>query len=131
MVMAHKALRRAARRRGQAHDRHQRRRSLAAELGGRQRDQAAEGHGLDGGRRRARAGRQPRAAEHWPATTGGKYYVVNNPKALPRIFQREARRVARPLIYENADRRAARKSGSRTRCSAASSSRCRRSTASC
>lgn len=34
------------------------------------------------------------------AATGGKYYVVKNPKALPRIYQREARRVARPLIYE-------------------------------
>lgn len=33
--------------------------------------------------------------------TGGKYYVVNNPRALPRIFQKEARRVARPLIYED------------------------------
>lgn len=32
--------------------------------------------------------------------TGGKYYVVNNPKALPRIYQREARRVARPLVKE-------------------------------
>lgn len=32
--------------------------------------------------------------------TGGKYYVVTNPKALPRIYQREARRVSRPLIYE-------------------------------
>jgi hypothetical protein len=32
--------------------------------------------------------------------TGGKYYVVNNPSALPRIYQREVRRVARPLIYE-------------------------------
>lgn len=32
--------------------------------------------------------------------TGGKYYVVNNPQALPRIYQREVRRVARPLIYE-------------------------------
>jgi len=32
--------------------------------------------------------------------TGGKYYEVRNPKALPRIFQREARRVAAPLIYE-------------------------------
>ncbi len=32
--------------------------------------------------------------------TGGKYYVVRNPKALPRIYQREARRVARPLIVE-------------------------------
>ena len=32
--------------------------------------------------------------------TGGKYYVVNNANALPRIYQREVRRVARPLIYE-------------------------------
>lgn len=33
--------------------------------------------------------------------TGGKYYQVNNPQALPRIFQREARRVAQPLMYRN------------------------------
>ncbi len=32
--------------------------------------------------------------------TGGKYYAVRNAKALPRIFQREARRVARSLLYE-------------------------------
>jgi len=32
---------------------------------------------------------------------GGKYYAVNNPKALPRIYQKEVRRVARPLVYEN------------------------------
>lgn len=32
--------------------------------------------------------------------TGGKYYEVRNPKALPRIFQKEARRVAAPLVYE-------------------------------
>lgn len=32
--------------------------------------------------------------------TGGKYYKVNQAKALPRIFQREARRVARPLVFE-------------------------------
>ncbi|MCA9268371.1 MAG: VWA domain-containing protein, partial [Planctomycetales bacterium] len=32
--------------------------------------------------------------------TGGKYYVVTNAQALPRIYQREIRRVARPLIYE-------------------------------
>ncbi len=31
---------------------------------------------------------------------GGKFYAVNNNRALPRIFQKEARRVARPLIYE-------------------------------
>ncbi len=36
------------------------------------------------------------------ATAGnGKYYSVNNPnKALPRIFQKEARRVSRPILFE-------------------------------
>jgi hypothetical protein len=56
---------------------------------------------------------------------GGKYYVVTNPKALPRIYQREARRVARPLIYEPDGGRAADRL-SRTRCSTASTVRCRR-----
>ncbi len=32
--------------------------------------------------------------------TGGKFYKVNNPQALPRIYQREASRVSRSLIYE-------------------------------
>lgn len=32
--------------------------------------------------------------------TGGKYYIVKSPRALPRIYQQEARRVARPLIVE-------------------------------
>jgi uncharacterized membrane protein len=32
--------------------------------------------------------------------TGGNYYVVRSPEALPRIYQREARRVARPLVKE-------------------------------
>ena len=32
--------------------------------------------------------------------TGGKYYVVNNAQALPRIYQREVRRIARPVIFE-------------------------------
>ena len=32
--------------------------------------------------------------------TGGKYYVVTNPRALPRIYQKEARRIARPLVKE-------------------------------
>lgn len=31
--------------------------------------------------------------------TGGKYYLATNPKALPQIYQKEARSVARPLIY--------------------------------
>jgi Mg-chelatase subunit ChlD/uncharacterized membrane protein len=34
---------------------------------------------------------------------GGKYYSVNNNKALPRIFQTEARRVSRSLIYPGGD----------------------------
>ena len=33
--------------------------------------------------------------------TGGKYYQVRNNKALTGIAQREARRVCRPLVYEN------------------------------
>jgi uncharacterized membrane protein len=33
--------------------------------------------------------------------TGGKYYVVKNGRALPRIYQREARRIARPLVFED------------------------------
>ena len=32
--------------------------------------------------------------------TSGNYYVVNNASALPKIFMREARRVARPLVFE-------------------------------
>lgn len=32
--------------------------------------------------------------------TGGKYYKVVNPKMLPRIFQKESMRVARPLVKE-------------------------------
>ena len=33
-------------------------------------------------------------------TTGGNYYVASNASALPRIFMREAMRVARPLVFE-------------------------------
>jgi len=33
--------------------------------------------------------------------TGGKYYAVTDPKALPRIYQREARRIAQPLIKDH------------------------------
>lgn len=32
---------------------------------------------------------------------GGKFYSVINPAAVPRIFMKEAVRVARPLVYEN------------------------------
>ena len=32
--------------------------------------------------------------------TGGKYWEPKSPKALPKIYQREARRVSRPLVYE-------------------------------
>jgi uncharacterized membrane protein/Mg-chelatase subunit ChlD len=33
--------------------------------------------------------------------TKGNYYVVRDPRALPRIYQAETRRVAKPLIHEN------------------------------
>lgn len=32
--------------------------------------------------------------------TGGKYYEVKSANALPKIYQRETRRIARPLVYE-------------------------------
>lgn len=34
------------------------------------------------------------------AATGGNYYVASNPKALPKIFIREAMKVSKPLVYE-------------------------------
>ena len=50
------------------------------------------------------ARRAARVLQNIATATGGKYYVVNNPKALPRIFQSEARRVARPLVKERRGR---------------------------
>jgi hypothetical protein len=35
--------------------------------------------------------------------TGGSYYVIRDPQALPQIYQREARRVAKPVVRESAD----------------------------
>jgi len=32
--------------------------------------------------------------------TGGKFYNVTNPKMLPKIYQKEARQVSRPLVFE-------------------------------
>jgi Mg-chelatase subunit ChlD len=34
---------------------------------------------------------------------GGKFYYLGNPKAIPRIFMREARRVSMPLVFEDRD----------------------------
>ena len=51
---------------------------------------AVESHGLSDSRRLRTIAQQ----------TKGKYYAVKSGRALPKIFQREARRVARPLIYE-------------------------------
>ena len=34
-------------------------------------------------------------------TTGGKFYNVTNPNMLPRIYQKEARQIARPLVFED------------------------------
>lgn len=32
---------------------------------------------------------------------GGKYYLVDNPRTIPRIFMKEAMRVSRPVIFED------------------------------
>jgi len=37
------------------------------------------------------------------AATGGQYYVVTDPRVLPKIYQREARRVSRPVVKDLAD----------------------------
>jgi hypothetical protein len=36
------------------------------------------------------------------AAGGGKYYLVDNPRTIPRIFMKEAMRVSRPVVYEDA-----------------------------
>ena len=53
-------------------------------------------------------GHGPGASRNWAsvmrniaAQTGGKYYKVNSGRALPRIYQREVRRFAQPLIYQS------------------------------
>jgi uncharacterized membrane protein len=51
---------------------------------------AVASHGLSGSQRLQNIAR----------ATGGKYYSVSSGRALPRIFQREARRVSKPLVYE-------------------------------
>lgn len=51
---------------------------------------AVASHGLAGSQRLQKIATQ----------TGGKYYNVKSGRALPRIFQREARRVSKPLVYE-------------------------------
>ncbi len=38
--------------------------------------------------------------QHVAKVTGGRYYVVRSPNALPKIYQKEARVVSRPLIVE-------------------------------
>jgi len=38
---------------------------------------------------------------NYDPTLRGKYHKVTNPKNLPRIYQQEARKISRPLIYEN------------------------------
>ena len=53
---------------------------------------AVASHGLAGSRR----------LQNIATATGGKYYSVKTGRALPRIFQREARRVSKPLVYEPA-----------------------------
>ena len=87
------------RRGDQAHDRDQRRRSFAAD---RRDDGGAQGRAVKvttvavG----SHGSRGSQVMQDIATQTGGKYYVVNNANALPKIYQREARRIARPLVFE-------------------------------
>ena len=38
---------------------------------------------------------------NYDKTLRGKYHKVTNPKNLPKIYQQEARKISRPLIFEN------------------------------
>ena len=42
------------------------------------------------------------AMQNLAQKTKGRFYNVSNPKALPRIYQKEARMISRPLIFERA-----------------------------
>jgi hypothetical protein len=42
------------------------------------------------------------AMQNLATKTRGRFYNVSNPRALPRIYQKEARLISRPLIYERA-----------------------------
>jgi uncharacterized membrane protein len=42
------------------------------------------------------------AIANYDKSLRGKYHKVTNPKNLPKIYQQEARKISRPLIYENA-----------------------------
>ncbi len=43
------------------------------------------------------------AMQNLATKTKGRFYNVTNPKALPRIYQKEARLISRPLIFERAE----------------------------
>lgn len=47
------------------------------------------------------AHRQTGVMEQISKRTGGKHYNIKDPRALPKIYQREARRVAKPVIKES------------------------------
>ena len=54
-------------------------------------------------RARQRPGRDRTSCATSPSKTKGRFYNVTNPKALPRIYQKEARSISRPLIFEQTD----------------------------
>ena len=43
----------------------------------------------------------PQILQRIANATGGKHYNVTNPNMLPRIYQKEARQIARPLVFED------------------------------
>jgi uncharacterized membrane protein len=53
------------------------------------------------------AHRQNNPMQNIAQKTGGKHYNITDPRALPKIYQREARRVAKPVIKESKEGMAA------------------------
>ena len=85
----------------QAHRRHQRRRSHPPPARRHQPTRRQQDHGHRRAHRRARQRpRRDRPSCATCAKTKGRFYNVTNPKALPRIYQKEARSISRPLIFE-------------------------------
>ena len=86
----------------QAHRHHQRRRPDPADRRGDQPARRQQDHRDRRAHRRPR--QRPRRDRHAcgtsPTKTKGRFYNVTNPKALPRIYQKEARTISRPLIFE-------------------------------
>ena len=86
----------------QARDRAHRRPDDPGRLQPARRQDAQRRHHDQRRRRRPRC-RPDAALANIAKAGGGKFYYLLNPKAIPRIFMREARRVSMPLVFEDKD----------------------------